>query len=271
MQANQPITPYQSANLGLQRQQIAATQGNAQAQRDFTAQQAEAARAQSQQFTAGQNQLTRMSEREIADLRVKAQEGAMPPKMKEGIMAGLIPGSPEMNNYLLYGDPRMQGGKPNEFQQKVAGLLTVAVQAAPIIDAHESSGMGLSGIGNAAGSYISGGMAASEGYKQLQQAGSQFVQAYLYSVSGAQAPEQEVVHWKNIALPAPGDTDAVRMQKRAARASMTAAMQQNAKAGMPVAQVSPLNGQLMSLGQGSEVQSQAAPPNGGGWKVERIQ
>lgn len=169
--------------------------------------------------------------------------------------AQAAPGTPTVGGPIQVGAPRL-----NEFQQKVGGLYTVAKGAAPIIDKYENAGIGSSGIYGKVGGALSGGYLGSDEYKQLQQAGDQLVQSYLYSVSGAQAPEPEVARWRSIALPQPTDPEAVKANKRKTRAAMMTAMERNAKLGKPgAAQIDPQTGEL--IGEGS----------GDGWKVERAQ
>lgn len=140
-----------------------------------------------------------------------------------------------------------------EFQRKAQQNYAMTSQAAPTIDKYESALTGFSGAANAAGSALTGGVMASDPYKLGQQAGTQFVQSYLYTVTGQAAPNQEVDKWYKILMPQIGDTEAVLKQKRSARARALEAMKQSATTGKPAGLMADADGGGASASSGRVV------------------
>lgn len=167
--------------------------------------------------------------------------------MQRAEMAGLQPGTPEYNEFILRGGAEKgfalqigadgavqmtQGGASlpalTESQSKSATYATRAEGALPTLDRFDTA---LTSRGNRAAEFDPTGIARefqSDEFQMAQQAGNEFLQAILRKDTGAAITTQEQALYGETYIPRPGDGPAVIEQKRQARRRALEAL----KAGM---------------------------------------
>lgn len=167
--------------------------------------------------------------------------------------AGLVPGTPEYQKFMLEGDAPKQSGmvvygpdgnpilttggaqpKPfTEAQGKDVGFATRAEGANAEL---ETGATALTNLGETAANAIPFGLgkfAQSDKYKLATGAGQEFLTAFLRKDSGAAITPDETAMYGEMFLPRPGDGDAVIAQKAERRKRAIAAI----KAGMSPDQI----------------------------------